>query len=288
MARRLRLEFPGGLYHVFSRGNCKNSIFIDDSDRRMFLSILARTITMYNWICHAFCLMGNHYHLIIETPDGNLSIGMKYLNGVYTQKFNYLHKKSGHVFQGRFNSKLIDKQNYLITLSAYVVTNPVKEGFVPLPEEWPWSSYAPTMGLRPKPHFLTCDFILGEFGTSIQTARAGYMRFVRAITKNDLGIDDLAKGSLIGSTEFMMKYGPILDGNESIKEIQSNERLSNRPTLDALFKGITKKAPRNEKISEAFLSHGYKMIEIARFLNLDHTTICKVINKAKKADGVRS
>src|SRR5512139_3602263 len=106
MSRPLRVEYPGAVYHVTSRGNGRAAIFLSDSDRRKFLDIMADTVQKYNWLCHAYCLLDNHYHLIIETPDPNLSIGMRQLNGVYTQAFNVANQKEGHVFQGRYKAIL--------------------------------------------------------------------------------------------------------------------------------------------------------------------------------------
>jgi REP element-mobilizing transposase RayT len=116
MARPLRIEYPGAVYHVTSRGDARRKIFMDDSDRQQFLNILGSTIGKYNWLCHAYCLMDNHYHLLIETPDPNLSLGMRQLNGVYTQFFNRHSKRPGHVFQGRFKAILVDKESHLLVM----------------------------------------------------------------------------------------------------------------------------------------------------------------------------
>jgi len=144
MARPLRIEFPGAVYHVTSRDNTRAPIFIDDSDREDFLSILGSVVRRYNWLCHAYCLMGNHYHLIIETIEGNISRGMRQLNGVYTQKFNWKHARTGHIFQGRFKAILVEKESYLLEVSRYVVLNPVRANMVERPEAWRWSNYAAT------------------------------------------------------------------------------------------------------------------------------------------------
>ena len=126
MARPLRIEFPSALYHVTSRGDRREPIFEDDEDRRKFLRVLAETVDRFNWICHAYCLMTNHYHLVVETPEANLSKGMRQLNGVYTQASNRRHRRTGHLFQGRFKAILVDKDSYLLELTRYVVLNPVR------------------------------------------------------------------------------------------------------------------------------------------------------------------
>jgi putative transposase len=130
MARPIRIEFSGALYHVTSRGNRQEDIYEDDTDRSVFLSVLEKTCSTNNWICHAYCLMSNHYHLLIETPDSNLSKGMRQLNGVYTQSYNRIHNRVGHVFQGRFKAIFVEKETYLLELARYIVLNPVRAGMV--------------------------------------------------------------------------------------------------------------------------------------------------------------
>ena len=134
MARPLRIEYPGAVYHITSRGNEKKAVYKSDQDRSNFLNTLQHVNKRYNWICHAYCLMDNHYHLLIETPDGNLSIGMRQLNGVYTQLFNNLHGRTGHLFQGRYKSILIQKDSHLLEVCRYVVLNPVRAKMAEVPE----------------------------------------------------------------------------------------------------------------------------------------------------------
>lgn len=140
MSRPLRIEFPDALYHVTARGDRRENIFEDDVDRRVFLDTFSQVVTQFNWLCYAWCLMGNHYHLLIQTPDGNLSSGMRQLNGVYTQASNRRHQRVGHVFQGRFKAILVDSDAYLLELARYVVLNPVRAGMVEGAQDWPWSS----------------------------------------------------------------------------------------------------------------------------------------------------
>ena len=155
MARPLRLEYPGAVYHVTARGNARQDIFVNDVDREKFLAILTATISRYHWLCHAYCLMGNHYHLLLETPDPNLSLGMRMLNGVYTQAYNRIHGKTGHIFQGRYKAVLIEKDAHLLELCRYIVLNPVAAGMVTGPAQCPWSSYRGTISEGEAPDFLT-------------------------------------------------------------------------------------------------------------------------------------
>ncbi len=130
MARQLRLEYEGALYHVTVLGNGQQVIYIDDTDRSRFLELLGREVGQQHWRCYAYCLMDNHYHLLLETPEGNLSGGMRRLNGTYTQGFNRRYRRVRHVLQGRFKSLLVEKEAYLLELCRYIVLNPVRAHLV--------------------------------------------------------------------------------------------------------------------------------------------------------------
>jgi putative transposase len=152
MSRPLRLEFPEALYHLTSRGDRREDIYEDDEDRLAFLDVFFSVIEQFNWVCYAYCLMSNHYHLLVQTPDANLSKGMRQLNGVYTQAYNRRYLKTGHLFQGRYKSILVDEDNYLLELSRYIVLNPVKAGMVKKVDQWKWSSYLATVGQASVPN----------------------------------------------------------------------------------------------------------------------------------------
>ena len=157
MARPLRIEYAGALYHVTSRGDRQEAIFEDDQDRTVFLNVLGEVISRFRWRCHAYCLMGNHYHLMIETPEGNLTKGMRQLNGVFTQWSNRRHKRSGHVFQGRYKAILVDRESYFLELARYIVLNPVRAAMVKHPNQWKWSSYGATSGMADGTGVATTD-----------------------------------------------------------------------------------------------------------------------------------
>ena len=141
MVRPLRLEFPGALYHVTSRGDRQEVIYKGDDDRWLYFEVLREVYRRYRWRVHAYCLMDNHYHLLIETPDANLSQGMRHLNGVYTQRYNRQHGRVGHGFQGRYKAILVQKDSYVLELARYIVLNPVRVHLVREAKDWPWSSY---------------------------------------------------------------------------------------------------------------------------------------------------
>ncbi len=178
MVRPLRVEFPGAVYHLTARGDRKERIFLDDDDRRVFLGRLGKEVNQQRWRCHAYCLMGNHYHLLVETPEPNLVKGMRRLNGVYTQAFNRRHGLVGHVFQGRYKSILVEKESHLLELCRYIVLNPIRAGTARSPEDWVWSSYRATAGIETAPEWLETEWILSRFGSEESSPREAYRRFV--------------------------------------------------------------------------------------------------------------
>ncbi|HXF66257.1 MAG TPA: transposase [Burkholderiales bacterium] len=178
MARPLRLEFAGALYHVTARGNARAAIFLDDADRELFLKFLGREVEQQRWRLHAYCLMPNHYHLLLETPEPNLARGMARLNAAYSAAFNRRHSRSGHLFQGRYKSILVEREPYFLELCRYVVLNPVRARMCKDPANYRWSSYSATAGRVPAPDWLDCEAVLSRFGESSTTRRARYRRFV--------------------------------------------------------------------------------------------------------------
>ncbi len=279
MARPLRIEYAGAIYHVTSRGNARNKIFRDDQDREIFLFILGTIVKRYNWLCHAYCLMDNHYHLMIETPDANLSIGMRHLNGVYTQKYNRRHHKPGHIFQGRFKAILVQKETYLLELCRYVVMNPVRAGVVEKPESWRWSSYQNTAGLRKGPDDLTSDWILGLFSRKKGVAQKEYRAFVREGIHGGSPWSELQGQVLLGEEGFVEKFKEVLEDKREVTEIPRAQRYVNRPSLEKIFRGQKGKAQRDISIHDAYTSHGYTLKEIADYLGIHYTTVSKVVTK---------
>ncbi len=163
-----------------TRGNSSRLVFIDDRDREIFLLQFARIVRELEWRCHTFCLMGNHYHLLLETPRPNLAVGMCRLNGVYANRFNRRHGRAGHLFERRYHPVLIKSDSQLLECCRYVVLNPVRAGLCEGPEEWKWSSYRSIAGLAPAFPFLEIDWLLSQFGPDPITARDAYVAFVAA------------------------------------------------------------------------------------------------------------
>jgi putative transposase len=217
MSRPLRIEYVGAFYHVTSRGNRRKSIFRGEQDRTSFLEILYKITQRYHWRCHAYCLMDNHYHLVIETPEGNLSRGMRQLNGVYTMFFNRWHRTVGHVFQGRYKAILVEEDSYLLKVCRYVVLNPVRAGMAKRPEDWGWSSYQGTVGVN-KPHpSLTIDGILRQMGQRIRNAQGNYRQFVKEGMKKGTIWGEVKGQTILGEDEFVERFLNHVRGFEEIR-----------------------------------------------------------------------
>lgn len=283
MARPLRIEFDGALYHVTSRGNERKAIFKDGTDRKLFLDTLARVNERFHWICHAYCLMNNHYHLVIETPDGNLSRGMRQLNGVYTQAFNRRHRRVGHVFQGRFKGILVQKEAHFLEVCRYVVLNPVRARSVKEPRQWQWSSYRATAGMAPAHRCLTVEEILGQFGHRRSRAQEKYREFVGDGIERASLWNDLKGQSLLGVEGFVEGLLPHLTEKIEVREIPRGQRYVGRPTLEQLFKTTRNRKPLRDKvILEAVNRYGYSQVELADFLDLHYSTISRLMKPSSQ------
>ena len=279
MSRQLRLEFPDAIYHVTARGNARAAIFLDDEDRDAFLAVLAECVARFGWLCHAYCLMDNHYHLLIETPDANLSVGMRQLNGVYTQRFNRRHGRVGHVFQGRFKAILVERDSYLLELCRYVVLNPVRAKIVRDAAQYGWSSYLATMGGTAAPPWLQTDWVLSQFGKGRAVARRKYGEFVAEGVRIASPWSELKGQVLLGREQFVSELQPLLEGKSGFKEFPRAQRLMNRPALKTLFPARVKasKTLRDEAIRKACMEHGYSMADIARKAEVHYSTVSRVI-----------
>lgn len=281
MARPLRIEYEGAVYHITSRGNRRKPIFKDERDQKLFLDTLESVNKRYNWLCHAYCLMNNHYHLIIETPDGNLSKGMRQLNGVYTQSFNNKHKKTGHIFQGRYKAILIQKESHLLEACRYVALNPVRAKIIHKPEEWKWSSYRGTVGIE-KPHpCLTTEWILGQYSGSKRQAEKKCRAFVEAGIGEKSIWKDLRGQSILGEEEFVAGLIDYVKGYRDIKEIPKSQRYADRPELDKLFDkaAIKDKTNRNKRAKEAVEKYGYTQKEVADFLRIHYSVVSRRLKR---------
>jgi putative transposase len=278
MARPLRIEYAGALYHVTSRGDRREDIYRDDEDRLIWLEVFAQVCSRFNWRCHAWCQMDNHYHILVETVEGNLSLGMRQLNGVYTQASNRLHGRVGHVFQGRFKAILVDHNSYFLELSRYVVLNPVRAGMFARPEDWPWSSYLATLGSTPTPSWLITDKILAQFAGNRHKARLGYAQFV-ADGMGDVSIwQNLNQQIYLGDDEFV---AGMLANDESTGEAIGVPKVQRRvpaPPLELLASGY---ATRDAGIVAAYATGEYSYQQIGQFYGLHFTSVGNIVRRAR-------
>ena len=285
MARTLRIEFPGAVYHITARGNERKKIFRNDRDKHDFLDILALVLDRFGWLCHSYSLMDNHYHLMIETPRGNLSRGMMQLNGNYAQHFNRKYNRVGHLFQDRYKAILVEKEAYLMELSRYVVLNPVDARIVQLPEEWPWSSYRATIGKTEKPVFLTIDWILLQFGRNLPRSRDAYKAYVLSGIRECFPKEALVGGLLLGSEKFLNDVNRQIGENSiaELKEFPRKQRLSSKPSLEEIFqKGMRTGKTRDEMIYMIYYDTDFTQREIAEYLGLHYGSVSRIIKSFEK------
>jgi REP element-mobilizing transposase RayT len=275
MTRPLRLEFPGALYHVTSRGDRQEAIFADDVDRMEWLCVLALICTRYNFIVYGFCQMANHYHLIIETAEGNLGQGMRQLNGLYSQYFNRRHKVVGHLFQGRYKAIVVQRESYLLELARYVVLNPLRAGMVESLDEWPWSSYACTMGQAPCPSWLNTTSILRHFGAEPHAAIEAYHHFVIAGIGRDNPLKKTQHQLLLGDEKFLAKARELAPSNEFLAVAKTYRRAVSLP----LEQYRTTYPQRDEAVARAYHSTAYTMAQIANHFGISAKTVGRAIKR---------
>ncbi len=231
MARPLRLEFAGALYHLTARGNARADIFADNEDRIAFLDLLGKEIEQQRWRCYAYCLMDNHYHLLIETPEPNLVAGMRRLNGVYTQGFNRRHGRVGHVFQGRYKSIVVDKDSYGLELCRYIVLNPVRARMVKRAADWPWSSYPVSAGKTSVPDWLDAGWARALLGG--REPAAAYERFVAQGLVRDAPWKHLKGQIWLGGAAFLKRMERLAQATPAAN-VPRQQRQPTRPSAAAI------------------------------------------------------
>ncbi len=278
MTRSIRIQFPGAFYHIFSRGNAKQGIFLEDSDRDRFLHLLSNTVNRYEWIVHGYCLMSNHYHLLLETPLPNLSDGMRFLNGQYAQKFNFSHNRVGHLFEKRFGSHVVERDLYLLELTRYIALNPVRAGLVDHPACYEWSSYRPATGRCATPAFLNIETTLGLFSHNTLEAMRLYEDFALEAIDREIRFE-IRAGVLLGSDIFCAKLEEEFLRKENKKGIKQEQLHAFRPKLAQLFASEMDRVERNEQIFMAHKQYGYRQKEIADHLGLACSTLNKIIKQ---------
>lgn len=281
MARPLRLQLAGGVYHVTSRGDGREEIYLSDEDRNTWLEVLGQACARFHWICHAWCQMTNHYHILIETPDANLAQGMRQLNGLYTQRFNRAHGRVGHVFQGRYKAVFVERESYLQELARYVVLNPLRAGMVTRLGEWPWSSYPATCGQTAPPAWLQTDWILGQFGSQRAEAISGYVAFVHAGARLPSVWAQLQGEIFLGSAAFVQKLQAQVKQRPLLEEIPVVQR---RP-LGRPLAQFEANYPRQEAMARAYLSGRHSMAAIAEHFGVHYSTVSRAVKNHEETKG---
>lgn len=270
MARPLRLEFPGALYHITARGNARADIFREDEDRVRFLDLLGKEVLQQRWRCAAYCLMNNHYHLLLETPEPNLGRGMRRLNGTYTQNFNQRHGRVGHLLQGRYKAILVDKDSYFLELCRYVVLNPVRGRMSVDPSDYPWSSYRATVGEGPSVPWLDTTPILESLGGEAREATSRYRQFVMDGLDRPSPWQHLRNQVYLGGEEFLQALQKRMEGNpRNLANVPRNQQWPLRPDADAVLAkvagqyGITAEAALDRTNGAAFKATVYLLRRVA-------------------------
>jgi len=250
MGRPLRVEYAGALYHITSRGNERKRIFFEDADKKKFLGTLEDYHSRYGILIHSYVLMDNHYHLILETPKGNLLKVMHGLNGGYTGYFNRKYGRSGHLFQGRYKGIMIDKDSYLIPLSRYVHLNPVRARVVERPEHYRWSSYLGYIG-RGKPYeWVEYSWILSQFGSRRLGARRKYREYTEEALKKKVEnpLKSLHSQVILGGEEFVKRIRGMVTGKGLSHEIIERKRLLEHPQIDEVVEAVAKAFKIDERV----------------------------------------
>jgi len=281
MARPLRIEYPGAFYHVTSRGNEQKDIFKSQRDRGKFLEYLESATTRYGAVIHAYCQMSNHYHLLLETPGGNLSQIMRHINGAYTTYFNVKRKRAGHLFQGRYKAILIEADEYLAELSRYIHLNPVRVGIVERPEQYQWSSYPSYTGHSKPPAWLRTGFILGCFTKRTEDAHKKYRTFVedRLVKEYESPLTKAIGTSILGSAAFVEEISATyLQGKED-GNIPALRQFASWPTPKEIMKEAQAEFADDEKLARRaaiYLCHKYsgmRLREIGEHFDVRDTAI---------------
>ena len=224
MSRPLRISFDNAVYHITARGNRKEKIFYSDDDKRIFLQKMDQTFLKYSFLCYAYCLMDNHYHLFIKTSRGNISQGMHYLNASYANYFTAKYKTNGPLFQGRYKSLLVDEDNYALTLSTYIHLNPIRAGIAKNLDEYTWSSLLDYLGKRKKGlNKLDTQFILAQLDKNLTRSRAIYKRYILENLTMDFPAKDIYRGIALGKESFIQKIESKIMSVGEKREIQTTK-----------------------------------------------------------------
>jgi putative transposase len=280
MIRPLRIEFPGALYHVTGRGDRLNSIYRDATDRYVWLEVLDLVCTRFHFVVHAYCQMTNHYHLLVETVEGNLAQGMRQLNGIYSQRVNRRHGLVGHVFQGRYHAVLVQKEAHLRELARYLVLNPVRAGMVEAAGDWHWSSHHFMLDAAGKPAWLDVVWLLGQFGDSPVEAVEAYREFVAAGSEVASPLARIQYQLVLGDAVFAARHR----GHAQSAGFVAISKAQRRIAALTLPEYQTSIADRDEAMAQAYFSTAFTMAEIGAHFGVSPKTVSRAV---KRHEGAR-
>lgn len=276
MSRPLRIEYPGAIYHLTSRGNARSNIYVTDADRIGFLKLLAQTCQRFGWHSYAWCLMGNHYHLVIETSEANLSRGMRHINGVYTQTFNRTHQRVGHLFQGRYKAILVEKDSYLLEVIRYVLLNPVRANMTKTAGQYPWSSYRAMISKATTPDWLERDWVLGHYGNRLSAAQEQFIKFIQDGDNQSPLWEQLRQQIYLGDEQFV-SHQQLRQASE--KDLSEIPKIQRRRTIKSLDYYSAKYRKRNFAICAAYESGAYSQKDIAKYFDLHYSSVSKIVKQ---------
>ena len=296
MSRPLRIQYPGAFYHVTSRGNERRDIFKSDRDRERFLEYLQGAAQRYGAVFHCYCLMRNHYHMLLETPDGNLSRIMQHINGAYTTYFNVKRKRSGHLFQGRYHAILVDADAYALELSRYIHLNPVRAGAAQRPEEHAWSSYCHYVGDRDAPGWLHTETILACLA-STENATGRYRQFVKEKLESGCPnpLQNVVAGAVLGNEAFVERIrGGHLPKEADDRNLPGRRILQRQRTVEQIVRVVAQQVTR-EPLARKICTHlchrhsGEKLRDLGEYFGLSESGVTQASRRladAAKGDAV--
>jgi REP element-mobilizing transposase RayT len=293
MARSLRIQFPGAFYHVTSRGNRRQPIFLTDEDRYFFLNCLRDAHDKFGVVIHVYCLMENHYHLFMETPRGQISKIMHLINMRYSSYFNLKHARCGHTFQARFSAILVQAEEYARELASYIHLNPVRAGIVNRPEDYVWSNYREYLGIAAPQPWTANSFVLRLFGASLADARNNYEEYVawRLSQKLPSPLEAAKKTGILGNADFVKRIRKsfLSDTNEQpVRDLPQLRKLFPRPGLQQIFTttesalGSKNRFTRNLSILISHKLTDYTLKEIGEFYKLGVSGITDICRRTRK------
>jgi putative transposase len=278
MTRPLRLEFPGALYHVTSRGDHREEIYRDDQDRTAWLVILGLVCKRFNFIVHSYCEMTNHFHLLVETVDGNLSQGMRQLNGLYTQAYNRRHHLVGHLFQGRYKAILVQQERYLKAVTRYITLNPVRARMVSSADSWPWSSHHYFLGRKPAPEWLDTAWLLDQFGCDRIEARSAYAQYIVDGADAVSPFHATRHQLILGDDDFTASVQPFIDARVG----RDTPKAQRRAAVLSLSEYEASALNNGDAMAAAYRSTAYTMEEIADHFNVSARTVSRAIRRRER------